>query len=165
MALLEVGDVVLTAGVDGGLEVTRVVANQHQRVDQEAELLVLHLSSGAVLRLTPDHALYIDGALVAASEAKVGSALVGTADKPAAVIRHIERTNGAVINPVTVAGTLLASDDGPPVLAASHPVWIASLLVRSASARTLANAVLWLAGSEGLRAVGGALERFAGSFS
>ena len=163
MASLEVGDAVLTVAVDGGLEVTRIVVNQHQHDDDEAELLVLHLSSGAELVLTPTHAIFADGALVAASEATVGAVLECRAEVGAAakvVVERVERTRGAVINPVTAAGTLLASDRGPPVLAASHPMWIAPILVGSVVARALANAALAAVGdSERVRSRAPALER------
>ena len=163
MASLEVGDAVLTVAADGGLEVTRIVVNQHQHDDDEAELLVLHLSSGAELVLTPTHAIFADGALVAASEATVGAVLECRAEVGAAakvVVERVEKTRGAVINPVTAAGTLLASDRGPPVLAASHPIWIAPILVGSVVARALVNAALGAVGdSERVRSLGPALER------
>ena len=114
MASLEVGDRILTLRKSGSLAATHVIVNQHQLRDDQAELLLLHLSSGSKLAVTPDHALYVDGALVAASEAKVGTALSTAANGDAALVMRVEKQLGAVINPVTDAGTLLASDAEPP---------------------------------------------------
>jgi hypothetical protein len=150
MASLEVGDRILTVRKSGSLAATHVVVNQHQLRDDQAELLLLHLSGGSKLAVTPDHALYVDGALVAASEAKVGSALSTAANGDAALVMRVEKQLGAVINPVTDAGTLLASDAGPPVLAASHPIWIAPLLLSSPTTLYAANAALRFVGDSEL---------------
>ena len=161
MATLDKNDRVLTAQNDGGLAVTSVVVNQHQMRNDKSELLLLHLSNGAKITVTPDHALNAHGVLVAASEAKVGTALNAAAHGGEnALIMRVEKLHGAVINPVTDAGTLLASDAGPPVLAASHPIWIAPLLLSSPAALLSANAALRVVGdSESIYAIVPTLKR------
>ena len=83
--------------------------------------------------------------ILAASEATVGSHLM-TADGESAAVTRVVASVAEVINPVTATGTILASDDGAPVLAASHPIWIAPLLVENAAARAVANAAMYVAG-------------------
>ena len=141
------GDRVLTADEDGALAMTRVVVNQHSTRSDGAAMLTLHTANGGV-SVTPTHALFVDGALVAASEATVGSSLLSASgNKPMAVTQITIAKHVDVINPVTAAGTILASDgQGPPVLAASHPIWVATLLLKDARVRTLVNAGLWAAG-------------------
>ena len=40
-------------------------------------------------------------------------------------------SRGAVINPVTAGGTILALGSGAPVLASTHPEWSASFMLAS----------------------------------
>ena len=68
MAALTAGDLVLTASVDGALAATRVLVNEHAARDARLSLLEVTTAGGAVLSLTPDHPLYIDGRLRAARE-------------------------------------------------------------------------------------------------
>lgn len=143
MADLKVGDRVLTADTQG-LAITRVVANQHLKSDLASEILTFHTASGSV-SLTPDHALFVDGALAPAADAKAGSALMG-ADGASVIVQRITKGRGTVINPVTIAGTILASEQGAPVLAASNPMWIAGVVLASPTARAAVNAALFLAG-------------------
>jgi hypothetical protein len=152
LASLKAGDRVLTAdATSGALGITHVLVNQHASAagsDDPATsaLLRLHTSDGAVLTLTPDHALYVDGALAAARDVTIGSALT-TIDAIATIVTRITPLpGGPVVNPTTASGTILASDHGAPLLAASHPIWIAPLLLASPTARTLANVALSLAG-------------------
>lgn len=65
------GDRVL--GRDGAA--TTVVSVQHEAVNTFAEMLTFHTADGAAVTMTPDHALFVDGALVAAPDAKVRSFL------------------------------------------------------------------------------------------
>ena len=113
MADLAVGDLVL--GREGA---TAVVAVQHKAIDMTAKMLTFHTPKGAV-SMTPDHAVFVDGKLVAAAEVKVGSLLSTGAFK------HITKSEGAIINAVTADGTIVA--DG--ILAASNPMWITSFTV------------------------------------
>lgn len=154
LSSLNAGDRVLTAdAASGKLSLTHVVVNQHASAADEratSPLLRLHTSDGAVLTLTPDHALYVDGTLAAARDAVVGSVLT-TARATATtgtttVTRVTPLPRGPVVNPTTASGTLLASDRGEPLLAASHPIWIAPLLLFSPTTRIVANAALSLAG-------------------
>ena len=121
MAALTAGDLVLTASVDGALAATRVLVNEHAARDARSSLLEVTTAGGAVLSLTPDHPLYIDGRLRAARELTPGVALRRASGEAVAVVRVASRF-GTVVNPVTAAGTLLASDGGAPVLAGSFVV-------------------------------------------
>jgi hypothetical protein len=143
MKELAAGDRVLSMA-EGALAITRVVVNQHVNADKSAPMLTLHTSQGAV-SMTPDHAVFVDGALVAASEAKVGSVLTNAQGEVA--IKRITKSDAAIVNPVTASGTILASDASAPVLAASHPIWIAPLMVESTVARSVANAALYFVGN------------------
>ena len=140
MADLAVGDLVLTAAA-GVLAATTVIAVQHKAVDTIAEMLTFDMADGTSVSMTPDHAIFADGQLVAAAEAKVGSTLTNTEGDSVAVER-ITKSEGAIINAVTASGTILA--DG--VLAASNPLWVASLTVDAPIARAVVNAVLYAVG-------------------
>jgi len=144
MAELGAGDQVLTLS-DLGLAVTRVVVNQHAQAEDLSEIFTLHTSAGSSLSLTPYHAIFVDGKLAAAADAKVGSSLVD-AKGDAVTVKRVTKTQGAVINPVTVSGTILASDEGSPLLAASHPFWIAPAVFESSLIRAVVNAGLFVAG-------------------
>ena len=130
MAELAAGDRVVTAARDGSVALTRILVNQHAKAEATAAVITLETAAGR-LSLTRDHALYIDGALAAAGEAKVGSRLVLAGGRTAVVERVTEqRAEAATINPITDSGTILASEeDGEPVLAAAHPIWIARFLL------------------------------------
>ena len=77
-------------------------------------------------------------------------------------VTKITTSKGAVINPVTASGTILAADHGAPVLATTYgSLSIARGMLGSATARVLINAGLWVAGdvdsvSDGLSSVLGA---------
>jgi len=143
MKSLQVGDNVL-ASRDA---ISRIVVNQHSAFDSFAPMLTMRMSNGAALSITPDHALFLDGRLQAASEVRVGSTLTNDRGTDATTVLRVTHTRGrAVINPVTVAGTILATDKGTPVLAASHPIWISPLLLASPAARTAANVALAIVG-------------------
>jgi len=130
MADLVPGNLVL--GRDGA---TTVIANQHKAVDTLAEMLTLHTADSEV-SMTSDHAVFVDGELVKAADAKVGSSL------STGVITHITKREAAIINAVTADGTIVA--DG--VLAASNPYWIASLTVDAPLTRAVVNAAIYAAG-------------------
>ena len=117
MKTLAASDVVLAADAEGALSLERVVVNQHKANVRASPLLELHPSAG-VLALTPDHVLLVDGAFVPARDAKPGSALT-LADGTTAVVERVAAAHGAVINPVTAGGTVLAGG----VVAATHPEW------------------------------------------
>ena len=136
MVDLAPGDLVL--GRDGA---TRVVSVQHKAVDTIAEMLTFHTADGASVSMTPDHALFVDGALVAAAEAEVGATLTN-AKGEATTIKRIVKGSSAIINAVTADGTVVANG----VLAASNPLWIASLTVDAPLTRTVVNAAIFAAG-------------------
>ena len=115
------------------------------RTDETADLLTITTEDDSRLTLTPDHAIYLDAGLAAASEAKVGSLLTGANGK-AVTIKRIVHGSGLVVNPVTVAGTILASDDGAPLFTASHPIWIAPYVLSSSLARGVVNAAITYVG-------------------
>ena len=130
MRLLVAGDRVLSS--DGRRAFATVVLVTQHRAGLLAPLLTVRHGGGA-LRLTPDHALWIDGQLQAAGTALAGSTLTGGEGNVLLVKQATEAPAGLVINPVTAAGTLLAA--GAPgeyaVLAATHPVWIASRMLEN----------------------------------
>ena len=144
MADLVPGDLVL--GRDGA---TVVVANQHKAVDTIAEMLTFVAADGTSVSMTPDHALFVDGALVAAADAKVGAALM-TAKGEMIDIKRIVKGEAAIINTVTSDGTIFA--DG--LLAASNPFWIASLTANAPITRTIVNAAAYAAGDVDSHGVG-----------
>ena len=117
MKTLVAGDVVLAADAVGVVSLDRVIVNQHKANPLASLLLEVHHAEG-MLSLTPYHVLLVDGAFVPAREAKPGSTLTLT-DGKAAVVERVTETHGAVINPVTTSGTVVA--DG--VVATTHPEW------------------------------------------
>jgi len=125
MKNLAAGDVVLAADAAGALSLERVVVNQHKANPLASALLEVHHSAG-VLSLTPDHVLVVDGAFVPARDAKPGSALT-LADGSKAAVERVAAAHGAVVNPVTSSGTIVA--DG--VVAATHPEWSAGFMMAS----------------------------------
>lgn len=144
MADLNAGDLVLSSSISA----SQIVANQHQAVDTIAEMITLHTEGGS-LSLTPDHAIFIDGALAAAADAKEGSILSN------GVVNHITKGKGAIINPVTASGTILAVDSGEPVLATTYgSLPIAQVMLGSTVARVLINAGMYVAGDVGSVATG-----------
>jgi hypothetical protein len=145
MATLAAGDKVLTTTTDGGLAVTNVIVNQHAATDDRSKMLTLTTSDDGALSLTPEHGLFVDGALAAAADAKVGSALTRADGSTVTVKRITEADAAAVIMPVTAAGTILASDHGAPVLAASHLMKYAPLY-KYAAGRAFASLVLYVVG-------------------
>jgi len=179
LASLNAGDRVLTAdSASGALALTHILVNQHaSAADSDpatSPLLRLHTSDGAVLTLTPDHALYVNGVLAAVRDVVVGSVLTTTHATTTTVTHVTPLSRGPVVNPTTASGTILASDHGEPLLAASHPIWIAPLLLSSPTARIVANVALSLAGDAASKAtfaavvlakIGGtiAILRFAGT--
>ena len=130
MANLAVGDYVL--GRDGA---TRVIAVQHKANDIVSDMLTFH-TDGRAVSMTADHGVFVDGKLVAAGDAKVGSAL------SAGTIQRITKSKARIINAVTADGTVVA--DG--VLAASNPAWLAALTIDAPWTRAVANALVLAAG-------------------
>lgn len=81
--------------------------------------------------MTADHAVYLDGKLAAARQATRGSLLRRARGEEVSVTQVTHAAVAAVVNPLTLAGTLLASDAGEPLLVASAPEWFATLVVGS----------------------------------
>jgi len=136
MAELIPGDLVL--GRNGP---TRIVANQHKAVDTIAEMLTFVTADDLSVSMTRDHALFINGKLAAAAEAKVGATLT-TGDGKTTTIKRITKGAATVINAVTADGTIVA--DG--ILAASNPLWIAAYIIDAPITRFAVNVVLFAAG-------------------
>ena len=144
---LEAGDVVLTRSGDGRFIGTRVIVNQHAQLDMFSEMLTVHTADGTSISLTPDHAIFINGKLAAARDITLGSALSDARGAFVKVTRITHsKSRAAVINPVTSSGTILASDEGTPVLATSHPIWIALFVLETSFGRMLVNGGLWYVG-------------------
>ena len=126
MTSLSAGDYVLTQA-DGALAHTRVILNQHKvarDADASSPLLTLYHDRGT-LGLSPDHVLRVGGEFGPARTATAGADLAAADGKPARVSR-VEVSRGGVVNPLTVAGTILAAGPtGAPVLASVYGEWIA----------------------------------------
>lgn len=136
MADLVPGDLVL--GRDGP---TTVIAVQHKSIDTVAEMLTISTTSGTSVSMTPDHALYVDGALVRAADATVG-ALIIESNGELTPIKRITKSKATIINAVTASGTIIADH----VVVASNPFWIASVTVDAPVLRAVVNAAIHLAG-------------------
>jgi len=134
MSDLAVGDLVLGRWGATAIVVVQLIA-QHKAVDTISEMLTFHTAAGTS-SMTPDHAVFADGELVAAAQVKVGSLLSTGA------VKRIAKSEGAIINAVTADGTIVA--DG--ILAASNPMWIASLTVDAPLTRAVVNGILFAVG-------------------
>jgi len=121
MSTLVSGDTVLS----GAASTTRVVVNQHTpQPAVSAHLLTLRHAAG-YLALTPDHVLLVDGAFAPARTVTPGSTLSG-----GEVVERVSHGFGAVINPITVDGKILAAGlEGQPVVAATANEWAADALL------------------------------------
>merc|ERR1719161_844204 len=128
MDALVAGDTVLADGA----ALTRVVVNQHAGVKAAAPMLTLHFEGGS-LSLTADHVLLLDGALSPARLAAVGSVL--SSGRKVSAVTHGSQD---VVNPITVAGTILAAGpSGEPVVAATANEWLADVLLSAHPKYTL----------------------------
>lgn len=132
MGDLTAGDRVLTASKEGALAVTRVIVNQHAGQSTRSPMLTVRTSDGASVSMTPTHAVYVDGKLQAASHARPGATLRnGRGD--AVTVTKVTAREGTIINPFTVTGTILASDTGEPVLAATATLELAAFFIESST--------------------------------
>ena len=128
------GDLVL--GRNGA---TRVIAVHHKNNHDPARvapMLNFHMRGRGKVSMTPDHGIFSDGKLVAASEVFVGSVLSG------GKVERITKSMAGTINPVTADATIVA--DG--VLAASHPFAVAKDLIDAPTMRTILNACMYSVG-------------------
>jgi len=130
MADLVAGDLVLS----DASTTTRVVVNQHvPEPAVTAHLLTLEHATGS-LSLTPDHVIFVDGSFLPARAASPGSTLSG-----GAVVMRVSHGHGAVINPITASGKILAAGlNGTPVVAATANEWAADALLSPFAAYSLA---------------------------
>jgi len=125
------GDLVL--GRNGA---TRVIAVHHKNNHDPARvapMLNFHMRGGGKVSMTPDHGIFSDGKLVAASEVVVGSVL------SAGKVERITKSMAGIINPITADFTIVA--DG--VLAASIEFAVAKDLIDAPIMRTIANALMY----------------------
>jgi len=120
---------------------TRVLAVQHKAVDTVSQMLIFTTADGRSASMTPAHGVWVDGKLVAASEATVGATLTNAKGEPK-VITRITKGEATIINAVTASGTIVA--DG--ILAASNPFWIADRTVDAPLARAVLNCFCFAAG-------------------
>ena len=120
---------------------TTVIAVQHKSIDTVAEMLTISTTSGTSVSMTPDHALYVDGALVRAADATVG-ALIIESNGELTPIKRITKSKATIINAVTASGTIIANN----VVTASNPFWIASVTVDAPLTRAVVNAAILVAG-------------------
>ena len=128
MVALSAGDTVLAADAEGTLSLERIVVNQHKGNTRTSSFIELHHSAG-ILTLTPDHVLVIDGSFAPSRDAMPGSTLT-LAGGTLATVKHLANTFGAITNPVTASGTILAAGlTGEPVVAATHPEWSAAFMM------------------------------------
>lgn len=120
MTELTAGDFVLS----GKAEVSRVLFNQHAQVSQAAPTVTISHAEGS-LSLTADHVLLADGEFVAAREVKAGAVL-----SSGAKVTAVAPSTHTIINPITANSKILAAGlEGAPVVASTHPAWIAELLM------------------------------------
>jgi len=127
MTELSAGDIVLTRTMEG-LSLERIVINQHKTGKDFSPMLEIFHARGS-LKLTPDHVLLVDGQLTPAHSATPGSFLTLGNGEPTLVTRLVALSRARVINPITTAGTILASANGEPVVATTHPEWIAAFML------------------------------------
>lgn len=107
---------------------TRVLLTEHRAEPHSADMLTLHHTEGT-LSLTPDHVLLVDGAFAPARSARTGSVLTGARGDTFTVMR-VEAGHAGIINPITVAGTILAvGASGNPIVASTYGDWIADWLL------------------------------------
>lgn len=127
MSDLVAGDLVATV-----LGLERVIVNQHKTSSDSATLLKLKTASATTISVTPDHVIHLNGRFAPAAEASVGdriSVLSETTISEIAIV-SISVITSKVVNPVTPSGTILAVENGgEPVLASTHPEWIAHFLL------------------------------------
>jgi len=128
MVNLTAGDRVLTS-YSGAPAITRIITNFHKNVEHSEEPLVTLRTSSGSLSLTPDHVIPADGRtnFVAARHVKVGSVTYDASMNEVKVIGVEMGLKGRIINPWTVAGTILGADDkgGMPILATVYaPEWL-----------------------------------------
>jgi len=120
MTDLTAGDIVLS----GKDEVSRVLFNQHAQVSKAAPTVTISHAEGS-LSLTADHVLLADGEFVAAREIKAGAVL-----SSGAKVTAVAPSTHTIINPITANSKILAAGlEGMPVVASTHPAWIAELLM------------------------------------
>jgi len=125
------GDLVL--GRNGA---TRVIAVHHKNNHDPARvapMLNFHMRGGGKVSMSPEHGIFSDGKLVAASEVVVGSVL------SAGKVERITKSMAGIINPITADFTIVA--DG--VLAASIEFAVAKDLIDAPIMRTIANALMY----------------------
>jgi len=141
MTSLTAGDRVLSGLPGGDLTVSRVITNQHLLpVPRLSTLLTIHFDGGS-LTVTPDHMLYIDHSLHPARAATVGSWL----DDAKGGVRRVSAVTmvaGAIINPHTTAGTIVAAGAvGAPILATTYGEWIADAMPAITVQATISHAI------------------------
>ena len=139
MADLMAGDLVLSGDSTG---FARVVVNQHRVPVGMRPMLTIEHTHGS-LTLTPDHVLLVDGTFVTAREVTPG-ALLGA---PSAVVSRVSESAAPIVNPITTSARILAAGpgSGAPVLASTHPEWIADvMLAAGAFPLTLSGALSYL---------------------
>ena len=108
MAMLLPGDEVLTLGA-AGLAFTRVLVKQHvaaEHVTSVSTLLTL-LHSNGTLRLTPDHVLLVNGKFAPARQVRPTDRM--DTHRGASIVAAVEVGRGAVVNLITVSGTILVA--------------------------------------------------------
>jgi len=133
----------------GVATIVGVFVNQHVGRERMAPLRRLELEGGGALTVTDDHVILIDGQWRPAGEATVGSSVGVTihgAPQTSNTVATIVHSVGAVVNPVTTSGTILAFDIGSnsagaqgaaaasaPVLASTHSAWLAAPMLNASA--------------------------------
>jgi len=159
MSTLRSGDVVVTLDDTGTPRSDRIVLNQHTHDSARAGLLEIKTAGGATLSVTPDHVISIDGTFAPAERARVGATL-RTRTLGAGFIASVRETFGGIINPVTASGTILvaSADGGEPLLASTHPAWIAHYFLPAPSFPLVGTRLLSLLAPRATQATYEALE-------
>eukprot|EP00798_Chlamydomonas_sp_ICE-L_P024883 gene24883-10548_t len=137
MGELRAGDLVMAMDDTSGRRFAdRVVRNVHAgQFSRTGTVLDLHHSGGSAVSVTPGHAVFVDGAYMAAKDAGVGGAMLAAPQDGAApvevLITRISEREAQLVNPITDSGRILAGEGS--VLAGSVPYTPGNLAMRLAS--------------------------------
>jgi len=137
MGSLSTGEWVL----DSPHSASRVIAVQHKAAESLADLVHISTAAGRTLSMSANHAIFSNDALVAVSDVVVGDRLT-TADGSHDIVLSTSKLTAAVVNVVTLSGTILAND----LLAASNPLATAKHTIGQPCKRALVNLVIYAVG-------------------
>lgn len=103
MSEVQIGDEVMV----GPGQFSKVFMFTHKVADASFAFVTLETASGHKVSMTKGHYLYVDGALVAASQVKVGSTVTLGSGEADAVVRVGKTVASGLYNPQTVQGNVV----------------------------------------------------------